>query len=90
MTKKAFPSASLISDEGVEYVPFITSEKGGRLEVGIIVVLPDGGGRHEVTLIPSTSTGEGDGTGNVFFYEDDDPIVHVAWAPENTNNDEEN
>lgn len=86
----------LISDEGVEYRPFIRSEglKNDltRLEVGIKVKLVDGT-QHTLLFVPSISTDEGPGTGNVFIYEDDDPFSHLAWEvddPRNGVDDEEN
>lgn len=72
----------LLTPEGVRYSPLLLIEQDEhgvlRLEVGVTVRLPEGG-QHEVRLVPSTATDEGDGTGNVFIYEDDEAISHVAW-----------
>lgn len=78
----------LMSDEGVQYSPILNIEldedgEVSRLEVGIHVTLPDEGDDpevHDLWIVPSTGTGEGDGTGNAFFYEDGDALLHVAWA----------
>lgn len=80
----------LTSDEGVQYQPLFRIElddtgQVGRLEVGLGVTLPetDPAGNHlthTTTLIPSTGTGEGLGRGNVFWYEDDDALSHIAWG----------
>lgn len=83
----------LTSEEGVQYAPKILIERDAqgtvcRLEVGLSVTLPetDADGNHLVThtttLVPSTATGEGDGNGNVFWYEDDDALSHIAWHPD--------
>jgi hypothetical protein len=58
-----------------------------RLEVGFNVTLPevDADGNHTThttLLVPTTETGEGEGTGNVFWYEDDDALGHIAWGKE--------
>lgn len=84
------PRSAMTTPEGVTYWPIFQWEAargdvhhvGGddlvRLEVGVKVVLPSGK-EHEVRLVPSTATDEGDGTGNVFIYEDDDAVAHIAW-----------
>lgn len=81
----------LTTPEGVQYAPKILIERDEhgevcRLEVGLHVTLPevDAEGNHvthTTTLVPSTGTDEGQGTGNVFWYEDDDPLSHIAWGP---------
>ena len=76
------PRVAMVSAEGVTYWPIFQweSDRDGlsRLEVGVKAVLPSGK-EHEVRLVPSTATDEGDGTGNVFIYEDDDAVAHIAW-----------
>lgn len=77
-------SGPLTSEEQVRFTPTIRTETSDgevtRLEVGLTVELADGR-KHTVTLVPSVMTNEGDGTGNVFVYEDDDPVAHLAWGP---------
>lgn len=75
----------LRTPEGVSYVPRTLIERDAsgevsRVEVSITALLPNGE-QHTVTLVPSTATGEGEGTGNVFVHLDDEPITHFAWAP---------
>lgn len=76
----------LATAEGVTWSPIVRTEPGGigsgllgRIEVGLRAVFPDCT-EHTVLLVPSTATDEGPGTGNVFLYEDDDPITHLAWS----------
>jgi hypothetical protein len=74
---------SLETPEGLSYSPKILIERAddgtlSRLEVAIIVTMP-GGAEHDVRLVPSTETDEGWGNGNIFLYEDDDALTHVAW-----------
>lgn len=81
----------LTSVEGVQYAPRIILERNDlgqvcRLEVGLTVTLPevDAEGNHvthTTMLVPSIATGEGPGNGNVFWYEDDDALSHIAWHP---------
>ena len=75
---------TLVSAEGVRYSMIRNLERDDdhrvtRLEVGIRAILPDGT-HHVLMLVPSTATDEGHGTGNVFLYEDDDPLTHIAWS----------
>lgn len=82
----------LTSAEGVQYAPriLIEQDQAGdvvRLEVGLAVTLPkvDAEGNHvthTTKLVPSTATDEGEGTGNVFWYEDDEALSHIAWGGE--------
>jgi hypothetical protein len=81
----------LTTEEGVQYAPRIIIERDEhgevrRLEIGLSVTLPetDAEGNHvthTTMLVPSTATGEGEGNGNVFWYEDDDALSHIAWHP---------
>lgn len=81
-------SSSLNTPEGIRYTPTITTERDERgrvirLEVGLLVEGHFDEPEHWVKLVPSTSTDEGMGTGNVFLYEDDEPLTHVAWGMNN-------
>lgn len=83
---------TLVSAEGVRYSMIRNLERDDdhrviRLEVGIRAILPDGTHR-ELMLVPSTATGEGHGTGNVFLYEDDDPLTHIAWSMNDENEED--
>lgn len=77
-------SPVLYTPEGVRFRPTILVENDAegaviRLEVGVRAHYPDGT-IHTVLLVPSTATNEGHGTGNVFVYEDDEPVTHLAWG----------
>jgi hypothetical protein len=79
-----FTTSLLDTPEQAHYTPFIEAmEDPGRLEVGIKVRL-DGGERHEVRLVPSSETTEPGINGNIFLYEDDDALSHVAWSVPDT------
>lgn len=78
---------TLETPEGIRYSPIMVVEHDRaancvRLEVGVRVVMPSGA-IHEVILVPSTESGEGYGTGNVFLYEDGESAAHLAWVDEN-------
>lgn len=77
---------TLETPEGMSYSPSVFVERNpdgtlSRLEVGIDVTGPTGE-KHTVRLVPSTQTDEGPGTGNVFLYEDEEPVSHLAWGGE--------
>ena len=83
---------TLVSAEGVRYSMIRNLERDDdhrvtRLEVGIRAILPDGT-HHVLMLVPSTATDEGHGTGNVFLYEDDDPLTHIAWSMNDENEED--
>lgn len=83
---------TLVSAEGVRYSMIRNLERDDdhrviRLEVGIRAILPDGT-HHVLMLAPSTATDEGHGTGNVFLYEDDDPLTHIAWSMNDENEED--
>lgn len=72
----------ITTGEGYTYTPVIT-EHG----LGYVITAPSG--HHEtVTLVPSTATDEGEGTGNIFLYRSDAPaydplgdaLTHVAFT----------
>lgn len=82
-TRTDFGGDQLDTPEGFHYVPFVevTRDDDGRV-IDLIVGIRashDDADAHEVRLIPSTETDEGDGHGNVFIYEDDEALSHVAW-----------
>lgn len=64
----------IVTPEGMTYEPFVTNET-----VGYKVIRPDGS-ELLVYLAPSTETGEGPGSGNIFAYCDDDAITHLNVA----------
>lgn len=83
---------TLVSAEGVRYSMIRNLERDDdhrviRLEVGIRAILPDGT-HHDLMLVPTVETDEGHGTGNVFLYEDDEPLTHVAWRMNNENEED--
>jgi hypothetical protein len=59
----------IVTAEDLTYTPVI--EKGG---IGYVVTGPTGH-RQTVTVVPSTATNEGPGTGNVFVYHSDNPAA---------------
>jgi hypothetical protein len=76
----------IITAEDYTYTPVI-DEHG----IGYVVTSPTGH-RETVTLVPSTATDEGPGTGNVFLYHSDDPhadglgdaLTHIAFTDPST------
>ncbi|MDB5716528.1 MAG: hypothetical protein JWO15_3925 [Sphingomonadales bacterium] len=70
--------------EGVTFTPFIEDHR-----VGYVITHPDGC-TERVWIQPSTDTGEGFDTSNVFLYhadpgyaEDVEPFTHLAFQPHN-------
>lgn len=72
----------IITREGYTYTPVITEDG-----LGYVITAPSGH-NETVTLVPSTATDEGDGTGNLFLYHSDAPahdplgdaFTHVAFT----------
>lgn len=72
----------ITTSEDYTYTPVIT-EHG----LGYVITAPSGH-RETVTLVPSTATDEGGGTGNIFLYHSDAPahdplgdaLTHVAFT----------
>lgn len=74
----ARPVESMTTPEGVTYAVSIGMEYG--TPVARITATFETGTVHTVSLVPSSETGEGPDTGNVFLYEDDEAVTHIAWG----------
>lgn len=61
-----------------------------QIIVHLVGTFPDGS-EHGISLVPSSSTDEGVGTGNVFIYEWEpgvdlpDAVTHLAWQDSTQN-----